>query len=362
MSTRILLLDDDQKMFRAINRLVRPLDVALLTASTPERGLEFCRDYDIQVVIADLNRSDMDVIAFFSGVRAINPLTRKIVLTSFAELDSTVAAINSGKINRYFTKPWDANELRSAIVEELNEYLDEEKKKAQISELGEINEEVEEKADFTAKLLDGTVEMLAGIRYRTAISIFLPLLERRLPGSENFAKRTAKTASLLSDYLGLSTKEREEISIAAELHEIGLLSLPDAIIEKRYESMSDKERALFEQYPELSADVLQEESQADAIVTIIRHHREDNDGGGYPYQLAGIFIPVGSRILRVAADYEELLEEYGRDDAIAEMLNAGSRIYDPIILQALTQIKGSQTSPALYQSGAIQSDNNLEMR
>lgn len=346
MATNILLLDDDQRMFQAINRLVRPLDAAVLSANSVERALWFCQEYDIQVVIVDLNRRDIDVTRFLGQVSRINRLTRKIVLTSFAELDSTISAINSGRINRYFTKPWDAGELRRAIVEELEEYEEQDNASRKLRHLGNRAEQAEEKVDFTAKLLDGTAAMLAGTRYRAAISIFLQLLDVRLPGSKAFARRTTRLAGEIANAMKLPVNQREQIMLAAELHQIGLLAIPDAIIGKSAAEMTVSDYMQFQRYPEIGAQVLADEGQEDSVVAIVRHHREDMDGDGYPQQLVGGFIPIGARIVRVAADFVARADEIGRDRALLELQQAGQEVYDPQVIKQLTLIHAAEDNAA----------------
>lgn len=338
MGTTILLLDDDKRMFNAINRLLRPLDAALLSTASPARGLEFCRDYEVQMIIADLNRKDIDLANFLRSATEVNQHTRKIVLTSYAELDSTVAAINEGKIHRYFTSPWEPDDLRNAIIEELNDYLEDKKKSSEMKSLGARTEEMEEKVNFTTRLLNGTTELLASSRIRASISVCTKLLEYRLPGSQRYAKKTAKTAAAIAAYLDLDEREQEEVSLAAELHLVGLLSMPDKLLKKPFEAMSLDEQTLFCQFPAIGAEVIQGDENPH-IAEIVRHHREDNDGNGYPDQLVAHYIPIGSRIIRVAADYESVTQELGSSVALLELLKDKAERYDPSVLEALTEIK-----------------------
>ncbi len=348
MSTTILLLDEEQKMFKAINRLVRPLDAVLLATGSIERALQFCKDQEVQVVIADLNREDADVNQFLIAAADINPKMRKIVLTSYADLEPTIAAINDGKINRYFTKPWDVDELREAIVEELDTYHAQVQDAQEKRVLGRLNEKMGEKVDFTSKLLDGTTELLSASRFRTSINIHAALLEQRLPGSSQFAKQTAKTAGRIATYLGLSLKEREQIMLAAELHQIGLLGLSDKVLHGDPDTWTDADEAAFTAYPAVGADALMEDGEENAVSLMVRHHREDNDGGGFPLQLVAQYIPIGARIIRVAADFESGASEMGASVAMLEMLKDNGELYDPEVLAALTETKlnpGAVASP-----------------
>jgi len=339
VSTTILLLDDDKQMFNAINRLVRPLNAVVFSTASEARALEICKDYQPQIVIADLNRPDINAIDFLQTAGKISPYIRKIVLTSFAELDSTLDAINKGNINRYFTKPWDAGELRAALSAELDEY---DKHKAQdmsVTVLGQKNEEMEEKADFTTRLLNGTTQLLAASRHRASINIMGTLLEQRLPGAQLHNRKVAKTALDIAKQLKLTAEQREQITTAAELHQIGLLGLSDDLLTTPWSDMTHEQREIYSTYPHLGAEVLTTESEDNKVAEIVRHHRENNNGSGFPENLVAGFIPIGARIVRVAADYESTAQQFGGTLALYELTKDKREKYDPTVLQALICLK-----------------------
>ena len=183
--------------------------------------------------------------------------------------------------------------------------------------------------------------MLAGTRYRAAISIFLQLLEARLPGSKAYARRTSRLAGELASAMKLPVNQREQILLAAELHQIGFLALPDELLRKTHSEMTVSEYMQHQQYPETGAQVLADEGQEDEVVAIVRHHREDMDGDGYPRQLVGGFIPIGARVVRVAADFVVRADQVGRERALLEMQQAGQEVYDPQVIRQLVSIQES---------------------
>jgi DNA-binding NtrC family response regulator len=148
VSTTIVLLDDDERIFKAISRLVRPLDALVMSTASADRAYEFC-EAGAQILITDINRPDIDVPSLLKRVTLANPSIRKIVLTSYADLEQTIDSINTGKIHRYFTKPWDAEELRSALVEELDAYTAHQNRENESLNFGQKVQSYEQKANFT---------------------------------------------------------------------------------------------------------------------------------------------------------------------------------------------------------------------
>ncbi|MFT7221659.1 MAG: response regulator RpfG family c-di-GMP phosphodiesterase [Candidatus Azotimanducaceae bacterium] len=339
VKTTILLLDDDKQMFKAINRLVRPLDAVVFSTASETSALETCIGYQPQIVIADLNRPDINVSDFLQTVSKVSPGIRKIVLTSFAELASTVDAINKGKINRFFTKPWDAAELRAAISEELDEYDKQQAHLFSFSVLGKKNEEMVEKVDFTTRLLNGTTQLLAASRHRASIDIMGQLMERRLPGAQQHTRQVAKTALAIANQLELTVEKREQITLAAELCQIGLLGLSDDLLTTPWSDMTEEQREAYSTYPHLGAQVLTTEVGENQVAEIVRHHRENNDGSGFPDNLVAGFIPIGAHIVRVAADYVATAQQLGPTVALYELTKDKREKYDPTVIHALTYLK-----------------------
>lgn len=338
MCTNILLLDDENALFKSIKRLVRPLDATLLAVRSAECALELCTERKIQLVIVDINRRDLDVSQFLSEVSDCNPCTRKLVLTSYAELETTIDAINEGKINRYFTKPWDPDCLRMAIAEELDEYTQIEESLRRNEAMGQTVQSLKKKATFTARLYEGIPDILRSTNYHSAINIYSSLLEERRPGSGRHGKQVAKTAIRMCEKLAVSLIDREKIATAAELHQIGLLGLPDAIVSKSVSEYSRSEHELYEQYPRLGAKALGTDQSWKDVALIVRHHREDFMGSGFPDQMVAAFIPLGSRIVRICADYEKAKHSMAKLSALQILKYGAGTLYDPELVDILLKI------------------------
>jgi response regulator RpfG family c-di-GMP phosphodiesterase len=114
---RVLFVDDELGVLRAVGRLFRKADFKVLTASCAEDGLALLDTQQIQVVFSDQRMPGMRGTDFLKIVRERFPATVRCIMSGYAEMESVVAAINHGNVYRFVSKPWEDEELTSVICE-----------------------------------------------------------------------------------------------------------------------------------------------------------------------------------------------------------------------------------------------------
>ncbi len=113
-SHRVLYLDDEENnliSFRAAFR--RNYDI--LTAITAEEGINILHREDVPVIITDQRMPGMTGVEFLEKIIPEYPDTVRMILTGFSDIEAVIKAINTGRIFRYISKPWDENELKMTI-------------------------------------------------------------------------------------------------------------------------------------------------------------------------------------------------------------------------------------------------------
>ncbi len=131
----------------------------------------------------------------------------------------------------------------------------------------------------------------------------------------------------------------EQLQVAAILHDLGKIVIPDEILHKA-SSLTDEEYKIIKRHPIASAEILTPVGLFSQEVVIIRHHHENFDGTGYPNALVGKNIPIGSRIIAVADSFDVMTSNYWGDDprtaedAIAEITNLAGSQFDPEVVDA----------------------------
>lgn len=111
----ILIVDDDESVLSALNRLLRR-DYDLLLASGGKEALAMLESHDVDVIIADQRMPVMTGVDFLRQAKVIKPHVLRTVLSGYIEADSIAKAINEGAIYKFFVKPWDNQELRVSIA------------------------------------------------------------------------------------------------------------------------------------------------------------------------------------------------------------------------------------------------------
>lgn len=123
-------------------------------------------------------------------------------------------------------------------------------------------------------------------------------LDARDPYTGNHSRRVSDMACMLCRYLGLSEQETQTIHIAAHLHDIGKIGIPDAILCKPGR-LCDREWGVMKDHPKIGAEILCTAPGFSQIGQIILNHHERYDGKGYPNGSELDYIPLGARIIAV---------------------------------------------------------------
>ena len=112
---RILIVDDEENVRRALRRSLRNEGYEPLVARSPEEGLEILKSTPVDAVLSDHLMPTMTGLEFLNRVRDRHPDCLRIMLTGHADMSTAIKAINQGEIYRFLTKPWDDNELKVTL-------------------------------------------------------------------------------------------------------------------------------------------------------------------------------------------------------------------------------------------------------
>ena len=166
-------------------------------------------------------------------------------------------------------------------------------------------------------------------------------LEAKDPYTHGHSRRVSRYAYRTAMSLNLPSHDIEDLRMAAALHDVGKIDIPDAILRKPG-ALSDEERDLVMKHPIIGADMVAA-AAAPVVSEAIRYHHEAWDGSGYPHGLSGENIPLFSRIICVSDAYDAMTSArpyragMSRREAV-EALRAGAGTqFDPTVVEAFIE-------------------------
>jgi two-component system cell cycle response regulator len=170
----------------------------------------------------------------------------------------------------------------------------------------------------------------------------LKMLDERDPALYRHVRSVASMAVSVAGRLGLDEVAAQQVELAAELHDIGKIALPDAILHKAGELDPD-EREFMRQYPVVGERIVRSAPSLAPVAPLVRSAQERWDGSGYPDGLRATEAPIGSRIIAACDAYQTMrtAQPYRpaltRDEAIAELQRCAGTQFDPNVVRALSE-------------------------
>ncbi|RME37230.1 MAG: response regulator, partial [Deltaproteobacteria bacterium] len=158
---RILCVDDERNVLKALRRIFIDDDWEILTAESAAEGLEILEQEDeIQLVISDFRMPGMNGVDFLGQVRERWPDTIRIVLSGYADAACIVAAINEGQIYKFIPKPWNDDELKVTLQTALEHYFLQKENRELLEKLRASNEQLQKMNDTLEQLVEKRTEEL----------------------------------------------------------------------------------------------------------------------------------------------------------------------------------------------------------
>lgn len=182
-----------------------------------------------------------------------------------------------------------------------------------------------------------------------AIEEIMTILDHRNPHMVNHARKVRDYAVLVSQEMGLPPRVTKRIEIAAMLHDIGMVAMPDAILLSS-DKLDAQQTDVMRHHPLLSVRIMEGMEFLEQEIPAVRYHHERFDGKGYPEGLSGSAIPLTARVLAVADAYDAVTSSRpGRaamthEQAVAELKRSAGTQLDPAIVESLVSAAAKNPS------------------
>ena len=171
-------------------------------------------------------------------------------------------------------------------------------------------------------------------------------IDRALPWQAGHGRRTATISILIGQAVGLNSLELHDLTLAALLHDIGILKLPPHLM-SRSDCLEPESYVTIQNHPRLGALLLEPFFFLREASVLVAHHHERWDGSGYPYGIRGRFVPLGARILSIADAFDairipEVSSRVVRNTIALRILHvAAGTQFDPELVTVLSLLQES---------------------
>lgn len=181
--------------------------------------------------------------------------------------------------------------------------------------------------------------------FDNVIASLMQLIQLKNANLYLHSQQVANYAVSVAAKMRLPREEIERIRLAALLHDIGHLTVPNAVLAK-VPYLSTREMTVFKNHCNAGSAMLENISQCQEHIPYIRYHHERWDGKGYPKRLKGVNIPLGARIIAVVNYYDRFINpctehwKKTKEEAVRELKSMSGTAFDPEIVKAFIESLG----------------------
>jgi len=327
LDARILAIDDCEENVTLILRILNfagYFNVRIMTDS--QEAMDMLHQELPDIILLDLQMPQPDGFAILKKLSEISSptsFTPVLVFTADATPETRKRALDSGASD-FLTKPGDPVE----ILLRVRNFLQARRYHLELIDRAKTLEH--EVAQRTAELVSAREE---------ALRVLSKVAEARDDATGEHTSRVGELSAQISKSLEKSQEFIQSIRLAAPLHDLGKISLPDKILLKPGK-LDEDELVAMRKHTQVGAEMLSgvESPMMKLALEIAVSHHEKWDGTGYPRGLKGEEIPLAARIVAVADVYDALTHErpykaaWSHEDAVTEIVSQSGKHFDPEIV------------------------------
>lgn len=318
----ILIVDDEALVRDILARYLTAEGYCCHTACDAISAMHILREHSIDLVTTDMNMPGVSGVELLEQIRNTYPDIAVLMLTGCGETSTAINALTKGAF-AYLLKPVQRKELIFQVLQGIERSLLRKERKRYTEEL---EYRVQEQTHALRHAHEETIHRLvAASSYRDEET-----------GSH--IRRTGLFSEALARAAGWSKNECDLIRMAAPMHDVGKIGIPDAILRKPGR-LTPEEYEVMKRHTAIGADMLRGSTSPilKLACEIAQHHHERWDGSGYPAGISRESIPESARILAIVDVYDALSHD---------------RVYRPAmqeeeVIKILQQGSGSHFDPGL---------------
>jgi putative two-component system response regulator len=325
---RILVVDDNNTNLKLLVRLVKKVENCEAVAfSTPDEVLSALPELDFDVAIIDYQMPVYNGVELFTEIVRFEKYANVPVVFITADKDMTtrMAALNAGAID-FLTKPVNPVEFQVRIHNIVN--------------LTIARRQLADQAEWLRREVEKAVQELR-LREQEIIERLTLAAGYKDPETARHTLRVAAYSETIAREMGLSEQFCTDLRLAAPMHDIGKVAMPDTMMLKQGK-LTESEFRQMQSHTEVGANILarSHSSLLQLASEIAISHHERWDGQGYPNRLAGEAIPLAGRIVCIADNFDALTTErpykpaWSYERTVEHILGRSGSQFDPACVAA----------------------------
>ncbi len=319
---KILVADHEPQICSAISCRLAAHGLDCQTTSDPRLAEDLLAGQQFDVLIADIAMPGLSGLELLIHAKRHSPGCKVILITDKSNREVLAQALMLGAYE-YLEKPLSMDDLMAAV-----------------SRAGRDESDIPELPLRAADAL----RTPSSAREASLDSIWalIRAVEAKDPFTREHSEHVTQYAVALGIALDLPADAIESLRVAALLHDVGKIGVPDRILTKPG-PLTDEEFEYIRRHPALGPDILAKITVFGLEAEIVRHHHERWDGAGYPDGLAGEEPPLASRIIMVADSVDAMLmarsykDNYPVEKMLDELRRCAGTQFDPQIAAAAVE-------------------------
>ena len=318
----VLAVDNEPDICSLIEDGLKTRDISCQTTTSSIQALSLIQQRHYDVVISDISMPEMNGLQLAKAIHQSQPEIRIILITGMTDYDYMADALKLGAFE-YFNKPFDIRQLAESVC---NAVLPTDAAQGLTGRAARAIRQSSEAKQIAFESIRALAQAVEAKDFYT----------------RRHSEQVAHYAMHLAEYMSVDLPLREAIHVAALLHDIGKIGVPDHVLTKPG-PLTKEEQAMIRSHPILGAEILSHISVFSIEADLVRHHHERWDGRGYPDELSGEKIPLGARIINVADCIDAMLMKRTYKPALsvetmlAELRRCACSQFDPVIASAAAE-------------------------
>ena len=332
--SRVLVTDADVSVCTLIGAALERQGYEVHLASSGQMAIETLERNSFDLLLTDLVMQDGDGIALLEHMHLRQPNVPVIVVTAIHDIGVAIDVMRRGAYD-YLLKPFERDRLLSAVLRALQH-------SHSLRERDSYQHSLEQVVQARTEMLRQAMDDLEN-SYDITLEALGDALDLKDSETEGHSKRVTAFTIALARAMGLSAAEIKIIARGAFLHDIGKMAIPDSILCKPGKLTPD-EQVIMREHCARGYHMLRKIPFLKEASEIVFSHQEHFDGSGYPRQLRGEQIPIGSRIFALADTLDAITSDrpYRKaqsfDAAREEIMRCSGTQFDPEVVEVFLMI------------------------